>query len=230
MNTYTHLLFDLDGTLFDFEAAEHAAFKKTCQTLHIPYSEELMQQYVRINESYWKLFELGKVSQPELAIRRFADLYSYLHIDGDADQANYCYRQNLAESSQIFPDTIPVCKALKQSYHICLITNGIADVQLKRLSASPLRAYTDEVFISEAIGSQKPRKEFFDYVFNHLQIQSSQALVIGDSLTSDIRGAQNANTDSCWFNPNGKQNPYSDILPTYEINSLPQLLTLLQFT
>lgn len=227
MNTYTHLLFDLDGTLFDFEAAEHAAFEKTCRMLHIPYSEELLKKYVMINESYWKLFELGKVTQPELAKRRFADLYSYLQIDGDADQANYCYRKNLADSSQIFPDTIPVCKALIQSYHICLITNGITDVQLKRLSVSPLKAYAEKVFISEAVGSQKPQKAFFDYVFNDLQIQPSQALVIGDSLTSDICGAKNSNADSCWFNPLRKENPYHDMKPTYEISSLTQLLPLL---
>lgn len=227
MKHYTHLLFDLDGTLFDFDAAEHAAFQKTCEAFGLPYSSELMKTYTQINESYWKCFEEGKVTQAELAVRRFADLHDYLHIKGDAEQTNRFYRHTLGESSQIFPNAMPVCRKLSNSYTLAFITNGIADVQHRRLSASPLMKLTDHIFISEAIGSQKPQKQYFDYVYEKLKIQPSQALVIGDSLTSDILGAQNANTDSCWYNPKGKPNTYSHIRPTFEISYLEQLLTLL---
>lgn len=227
MKHYTHLLFDLDGTLFDFDAAEHNAFRKTCETFHLPYSDKLMQTYAQINDSYWKLFEQGKVSQPELAVRRFADLYAHLNLKGDANQANLCYRRYLGESSQLLPDAVPVCQALSEKYTIALITNGIADVQRNRLSNSPLMKYTNNVFISEAIGSQKPQKEYFDYVYAKLHIAPSEALVIGDSLTSDILGAQNAQTDSCWYNPAKKINPHPHIVPTYEISHLPQLLSML---
>lgn len=227
MNHYTHLLFDLDGTLFDFDAAEHAAFQKTCEAFNLPYSSELMKIYTQINESYWKRFEEGKVTQPELAVRRFADLYDHLHIQGNPDQTNRFYRHALGDSSQMFPDAMSVCRKLNESYALAFITNGIADVQHRRLAASPLLELTDQVFISEAIGSQKPQKQYFDHVYETLNIQPSQALVIGDSLTSDILGAQNAHTDSCWYNPKGKQNTYSHIHPTFEISRLEQLLTLL---
>jgi len=227
MKQYTHLLFDLDGTLFDFDAAERAAFYKTCEEFHLPYSPELMTTYTRINESYWKLFEQGKVTQPELAVRRFADLYDYLQINGDPVQTNLFYRRSLGESSTLFPDALPVCRKLSSKYTLAFITNGIADVQNRRLSGCPLMELTSHVFISEAIGSQKPQKQYFDYVYDKLSIKPSQALVIGDSLTSDILGAQNTNTDSCWYNPHNKQNTYAHIHPTFEISRLDQLLSFL---
>ncbi len=227
MKQYTHLLFDLDGTLFNFDAAEQSAFQKTCQKFNLPYSKELMQTYTQINDSYWKLFEQGKVTQPELADRRFADLYTLLGIEGDAHQTNIFYRRSLGENSQMFPDTMPICRALSKHYKLALITNGISDVQHSRLAGSPLLECICGVFISEEVGSQKPQKEYFDFVYDTLKIHPSQALVIGDSLTSDILGAKNAQTDSCWFNPHHKPNPHSHIIPTFEIASLPELLTLL---
>lgn len=227
MKRYTHLLFDLDGTLFDFQAAERFAFQKTCETLGIPYTKEVMDAYSRINESYWKLFELGKVSQQELAVRRFSDLYDYLGMTGNAVEANLLYRRFLGQGNKMYPDTIPVCSDLAKHYHLCLITNGLADVQYSRLNGSPLMNYASEVFISDEIGKQKPQKDYFDYVYEKLNVVPSQVLIIGDSLTSDIRGAANAKTDSCWYNPDHKKNPFSDLHPTYEISSLPDLLSLL---
>ena len=227
MKHYTHLLFDLDGTLFDFEAAEKYAFQRTCQIMQLPYSQTLLDRYAAINESYWKRFERGEVTQAELAVNRFADLYSSLQLSGDAVETNYCYRRCLSESAQMFPDTLPVCEALSSRYQLCLVTNGIAAVQQKRLETSPLRHYISEVFVSEAVGSQKPHPDFFHYVFDHLNITPDQALVIGDSLTSDIRGAVNSGIDSCWFNPRHQINSMTDVVPTYEIDSLRSLLSFL---
>ncbi len=227
MPHYTHLLFDLDGTLFDFDAAEKNAFQQTCHKFHLPYSDELMQTYTKINDSYWKLFEQKKITQSELTNRRFADIFDLLHIEGNPYETNRYYRHCLGNSSQMFPDALPICRTLSQTYQIALITNGVADVQQNRLSKTPLLDYVCGVFISDVIGIPKPQKEYFDYVYSKLDILPSQALVIGDSLTSDILGAQNAKTDSCWYNPHFKENPYPHIVPTFEISSLPQLITLL---
>lgn len=227
MKPYSHLLFDLDNTLFDFQAAEAAAFQKTCLLLGLPYSSELMNAYTKINDSYWKLFELGKVSQQDLSVLRFADLYTYLNREGDALLANRCYRSCLSEQNKMFPETIPVCRRLSESYTLCLITNGIREVQEKRFSTSPLSRYISDVFVSETVGSRKPQKEFFNYVFHELNINPQKALVIGDSLTSDIRGAYNANIDSCWYNPLRKSNSCPELIPTYEINNLSQLCAIL---
>ncbi|MDY2937382.1 MAG: YjjG family noncanonical pyrimidine nucleotidase, partial [Fusicatenibacter sp.] len=183
--------------------------------------------YTQINESYWRLFEQGRISQSELAVRRFADLYSTLHFEGDAYKANLCYRRCLAEGNQMMPEALSVCQTLSESYTLCLVSNGIAQVQNKRLSGSPITQYLSSVFVSESVGSQKPQKEYFDYVLAQLNIVSSQAFIIGDSLSSDIRGAKNASIDSCWFNPKGNSNPFDDLTPTYEISRLSELYSIL---
>ncbi len=225
--TYTHLLFDLDGTLFDFDAGETYAFHKVCDTFHIPYSDEVLSLYQRINLSYWKAYERGEITSAALAIARFHDFLAAVGKDGDPALMCQFYQTSLGEDCTPIHDALRVCSILyERGYKFSIITNGRSTTQHSRLSHSELTPMISDLFISEELGCQKPKKEFFDAVFSKLQISVSKALVIGDSLTSDIIGGIQYGIDTCWFNPNGSDNTMSQA-PTYEIKQLSELLSIL---
>ena len=217
--TYTHLLFDLDGTLFNFDAGETYAFHKVCDSFHIPYQ--------RINLSYWKAYERGEITPSALAVARFRDFLAAVGKDGDPALMCQLYQTSLGEDCTPIHDALRVCSILhERGYKLSIITNGRSTTQHSRLSHSELTPMISDLFISEELGCQKPKKEFFDAVFSKLQIPVSKALVIGDSLTSDIIGGIQYGIDTCWFNPNGSDNTMSQT-PTYEIKQLSELLSIL---
>ena len=225
--TYIHLLFDLDGTLFDFDAGETYAFHKVCDAFHVPFSEETLALYQGINLSYWKAYERGEITTAALSIARFRDFLAAVGKDGDPSLMSKSYQDHLGEDCTPIPNALQVCRALyKKGYSLSIITNGRSATQHSRLSRSELTPMISELFISEELGCQKPKKEFFDVVFEKLQIPVSQALVIGDSLTSDISGGIQYGIDTCWFNPKGVVNTMSQA-PTYEIIQLNELLSIL---
>lgn len=225
--TYTHLLFDLDGTLFNFDAGETYAFHKVCDSFHIPYSDEVLPLYQRINLSYWKAYERGEITPAALAVARFRDFLAAVGKDGDPALMCQLYQTSLGEDCTPIHDALRVCSILhERGYKFSIITNGRSTTQHSRLSHSELTPMISDLFISEELGCQKPKKEFFDAVFSKLQISVSKALVIGDSLTSDIIGGIQYGIDTCWFNPNGSDNTMSQA-PTYEIKQLSELLSIL---
>lgn len=137
------------------------------------------------------------------------------------------YQTSLGEDCTPIHDALRVCRILyERGYKLSIITNGRSTTQHSRLSHSELTPMISDLFISEELGCQKPKKEFFDAVFSKLQISVSKALVIGDSLTSDIIGGIQYGIDTCWFNPNGSHNTMSQA-PTYEIKQLSELLSIL---
>ncbi len=225
--TYTHLLFDLDGTLFDFDAGETYTFHKVCDAFHVPFSEETLALYQGINLSYWKAYERGEITTTALSVARFRDFLAAVGGSGDPALMSKSYQDHLGEDCTPIPDALRVCHILREKgYSISIITNGRSATQHSRLSRSELPPMISELFISEELGCQKPKKEFFDAVFEQLQIPVSQALVIGDSLTSDISGGIQYGIDTCWFNPKGTTNTMPQA-PTYEIRQLSELLSIL---
>lgn len=227
--TYTHLLFDLDGTLFDFDAGETYAFHKVCDRFHVPFCEDTLQLYQKINLSYWKAYERSEITTTDLAVARFRDFLLSVGIQ-DADPAlmSRLYQDHLGEDCTPIPDALRVCRVLHdRGYSLSIITNGRSRTQHSRLSRSELTPLISGLFISEELGCQKPKKEFFDAVFSKLNICADQALVIGDSLTSDIKGGISYGIDTCWFNPAKSKNTLSPQKPTYEISRLDELLSIL---
>lgn len=225
--TYTHLLFDLDGTLFDFDAGETYAFHKVCDAFHVSFSEETLALYQKINLSYWKAYERGEITTTALSVARFRDFLAAVGKDGDAALMSRLYQEHLGEDCTPIHDALRVCRILREKgYSISIITNGRSATQHSRLSRSELTPMISKLFISEELGCHKPKKEFFDAVFEQLQIPVSQALVIGDSLTSDISGGIWYGIDTCWFNPKGAANTMPQA-PTYEIKQLNELLSIL---
>lgn len=227
MKQYKYLLFDADNTLFDFDKSEDEAFRLTMQEFSLPSDPNVSTIYHSVNDALWKALERGEITQSKLRVERFRQLLEIIHGDQSlADSMNHVYVKNLSAMSYTLESAESVLKALSSEFPIYLVTNGLYEVQSKRFAASPLAAYIKDIFISEKIGVSKPAKEYFDYVMANIGDPIAQHyLVIGDSLTSDIKGAAVSGMDSVWFNPHKKQ--ATDARFTYTVERLTELIPLL---
>lgn len=220
---YKFLLFDADETLFDFKRAERSAFSDVAAKYSLPMSDALYADYHVINDALWKDFERAEITKPALLVERFHKLAQKYGFDYDAAEVNRFYLASLGSYPYLLNGSVELCRTLSRTHSLYLITNGEISVQKNRYGASELRDYFLDVFISEQVGAAKPSLEYFDYVAAHIEgFDSRRALVIGDSLTSDIKGANNAGLDCVWFNPAHNVNDKSASV-TYEIDALEKL-------
>lgn len=221
---YTTLLFDLDDTLMDFKKAEENAIEKLLLKYSLPATEENKRLYSLTNQSKWKALERGEITRKELFATRFPDFFKALGVEADGAKANADYMHFLSQGRFVIDGAEDICRELRKSYSMYIITNGAKIVQQGRLTDLPLMQYFDGVFISEEVGFDKPKKEYFDHVFLNIpEKDKSKCLVIGDSLSSDILGAVNYGIDCCWIS----EKTSSEIKPTYQISNLKELLNIL---
>lgn len=227
MKNYRFLLFDADETLFDFHHAEREALRKALLQNGIEYSKEYQNLYSKLNLSLWKQLELGNITKQELLATRFCRFFEAAGIQGDTEAMRVSFQANLAAEGRLLPGALELCRELSMQFELYLVTNGIAQTQRTRLASSGLQPYLKGVFISEEIGTPKPQKQFFDAVEQSIAgFVKEQALIIGDSLTSDIKGGNLAGIDTCWYNPHGESND-TDAKPTYTIADYKELKKLL---
>jgi 2-haloacid dehalogenase len=226
LHPYTWLLFDADGTLFDYEQAEAAALENTFAQFEVPFEPGLVPVYSQINAQLWKTFEQGAITQAALATRRFELLFETLGRP-TPPQFSAAYLEQLGQCTSLVDGAEALLKALRPRYQMAILTNGLKTVQRSRMARSVLRNYIDDVIISEEVGAAKPEAAFFDIAFERLgQPAKASALMIGDSLSSDMRGASLYGLDTCWYNPK-RQSPPPDLALTYEISALGELEALL---
>lgn len=198
---YTTLLLDLDETLFDFKKSEKYAINRLMEKYSIPVTEENRRLYSEINDSKWKQLEKGVLTRPQLFKERFSEFFEKTGTVADTSEANLSYLKFLSQASFILEGALEACAKLSEKYRLYIVTNGASIVQHGRLDGSPIMDYISDVFISEEIGLNKPQKEYFDYVLDHIpEKDKTKILVVGDSLSSDIAGAVNSGLDSCWIN------------------------------
>ena len=223
MPNYTTVLFDADATLFDFKKSEHSAVIDCLEFAGLPATDEVIAKYSEINDGYWKRLERGEVTRAQLFTARWRDLIDFYGFDFDAQKIADLYPKRLAENGFLMDGAEEICQALYGKVRLYIVTNGFARVQHGRFDKSPLRKYFDGMFISEEIGAEKPSVEYFNAVFNSIpELDKSGTIIIGDSLSSDIKGGINAGIDTCWFNPQGKDAPEGmDI--TYIISKLSEI-------
>ncbi len=222
---FPYLLFDADDTLFDFPRASARAFEKMCRAHDIPCTPELYQCYHEINLTLWAAFDRGEVTKDFVTLERYVRLFQSLHIDRDPAQCNHDYLAALGERAYPLPYSEEVCRTLKERGHkLYIITNAVASVQRSRLAGSVFAGLMDGAFISEEAGAAKPNPAYYDYVRRQIPaISPDNTLTVGDSLATDIRGANNAGLPACWFNPKGKPRP-DGIRIDYELRDLRELL------
>lgn len=226
---YRHLFFDADGTLFDFDLAEQQAFALMAQELSLPGDASSFALYKGSNESCWKQFEQGLITLAQLKTQRFDRFFSALAIEGNSQRASKSYQHHLSHQGILYEKSIKVLDVLKaRGYTLYLASNGIADVQRGRIADAKIGSYFKGIYISEELGVQKPDTRFFMQMLEKEQLlaQRKSCLMIGDSLSSDIKGGMDSGLDTAWIKTGSYE--LKDVVPTYTLTQLDQLLQLLQ--
>lgn len=218
---YEVLFFDADDTLFDFKKTEDFALEKLLEQFETNYDKDYcISVYKKVNTQIWKEFEEGIISSDKLKVERFRRFSNEINLSYDAKELSNMYVKFLGDGSFLYEESIDLISYLHKKYRLCIITNGLADVQNRRIRNSVIGSYFEDIIISDEIKIAKPNPEIFDYALSNLNHKDKNSvLMIGDSLTSDIKGGINSGIDTCWCNFNKKDNN-SNIIPKYEIHSL----------
>ena len=221
------LFLDLDDTILDFHKAERIAISKTIREFGVEPTEEVLTLYHGINKWHWEQLELGTLTRAEVLVNRFGVLFEKLGVEVDAPKCAKAYETNLSQGHWFLPGAEEAVDALSKKYRLFLASNGTATVQKGRMTSANLYRFFETVFVSQEIGHNKPSKAYFDGCFAQIPgFDPEKAMIVGDSLTSDIKGGINAGIRTVWVNPDHK--PCSDIRPDYEIEALSQLEALLE--
>lgn len=210
---------DLDNTILDFNKSENTALKLTLSQMGIHADDSVALAYSQINDSLWKMLEKGKITRSELCVKRFAMLFARINSNADPVDANRHYTETLAQQVFFIDGAEELLKNLSQKYRLFIASNGNAPVQHGRIDRSGIAKYFENIFISQEVGANKPSREFFDLCFEKIEgFDKNQAIIFGDSLTSDIAGGKNAGILTCWYNP--EKAAVGDIKPDFTVNSL----------
>lgn len=225
-----NILFDLDETLFDFSKAESMAILKTLAHFGVEGKESFVKCYSRINDSLWKCLERGEIKRDELKVKRFELFLKEININAEPAEAAGFYENELAHGHYYIEGAEELVFDLKEKYNLYLVSNGTYNVQMGRLKDASITSCFKKLFISEKIGADKPSKEFFDICFEMIpEMKKDETVIVGDSLTSDIRGGLNAGIHTVWFDrKKAGIKACQDIKPEYTIVQLAQLPPLLQ--
>ena len=224
---FRNILFDLDDTILDFGAAERVAITKAFREVGLEPTETLLKRYCEINCSQWEAFERGEITRDTVLTRRFELLFRELGVQIDPQTCDQIYMGYLGVGHYFVPGAVELLKYLFPKYNLYIVSNGVAATQNSRLASANISHFFKEIFISEKTGHHKPEREYFDYCFARIpDFRPEETLIVGDSLTSDIKGGRNAGILTCWFNPSHRA-PRPDIVPDYEIHSLDELRSLL---
>lgn len=221
------LFLDLDDTILDFKKAERIAIGKTIRNFGVEPTEEILTLYHKVNKWHWEQLELGTMTRAEILVNRFAVLFRELGKEVDAPACAKVYEKNLATGHWFLPGAEEAVDALSKKYRLFLASNGTASVQKGRMTSANLYRFFETVFVSQEIGHNKPSKAYFDACFSAIPgFDPEKAIIVGDSLSSDIQGGINAGIKTVWVNPDHKSS--GDIKPDYEIEALYQLEALLE--
>lgn len=224
------ILWDVDATLLDFHAAERTAILKLFRQFHLgECSDAMLQRYAKINRGYWERLEKGELTRDQVLVGRFQEFFEKEGLDVSAAPAfNEAYQQALGDTIVYCDDSYQIIDSLRGKVKQYVVSNGTIVAQEKKLRLSGLGALMDGIFLSEELGVEKPNKAFFDKVFEEIgDIDRDAMLIVGDSLTSDIRGGNNAGIRTCWYNP-GHEVPIEGVHVDYEIADLHEVYDLLK--
>ena len=214
-------LFDLDDTLLDFKASEQLSFDRTMRALGLDaLPDGLFARYQAINIALWKSFETGAVSKDFLKVERFRRTFADNGLDLDPEAASRLYLESLSDTVVLIDGARELCETLAGIGEVGIITNGVEQIQHRRIVSAGLRDHVSFVATSEACGHAKPDSRFFEYTVRMARaFAHAETVIVGDRLDADILGANRFGIESCWFNPGGLAND-SEALPTFEVARL----------
>ena len=221
------IFLDLDDTILDFHRSEAVALRKTLQSLNVNPTDEVIARYSAINLAHWKALERKELTREQVLTGRFRQLFEELGMNVSPNVAQSLYEKNLSES-HFFIDGAPrLLMTLSRKYSLYIASNGTTVVQTSRIASSGIGRYFKGIFLSQQLGADKPQIEFFERATGQIEgYNPEEAIILGDSLTSDIQGGINAGMHTCWFNPHHRER--GDITPEFEIADLAEFDTVLQ--
>ncbi len=221
------LFLDLDDTILDFHKAEHIALGKTLQTFGLEPEQSVLARYSQINREHWERLERKEISREQVLVGRFEVLFKECGLSVDPVQCARTYEGNLSVGHYFLPGAREAVEALSKKYKLYLASNGTSRVQAGRLASANISHFFQEIFISQEIGVNKPDPAYFEGCFARIPgFDIQKAMIVGDSLSSDILGGKQVGMLTCWVNPQGRPCP-ENLCPDYEIPALCALEALL---
>ena len=199
---YETVLLDLDHTLLDSNASEHAAFAATVRSVGLEPTPDLFAEYNVINTALWAAVERGETTPVALRTKRFEQFVTAIGVDADPEALAVTFTTGLGDNGELYTGAREVLDALAGRHRLAMVTNGLSEVQRARIERLDLGRYFAAVIVSAEVGTSKPGTKIFDITFEELGLPDrAGAVMVGDSLTSDIQGGINAGIDTCWYNP-----------------------------
>ena len=229
MTNFDILLWDVDGTLLDFAAAEEAAIRALFSEFGLGIcTDEMLSRYSAINKKYWERLERGEMTKPEILVGRFEEFFKSEGLDSSiAEDFNDRYQLGLGDTIAYCDDSYELVSSLKGKIPQYVVSNGTVIAQTKKLERSGFDKIMDGIFLSEDLGYEKPRIEFFDIVMKAIgEPEKERVLIVGDSLTSDILGGNTAGIKTCFYNPKELKNN-TKAVPDYEVKNLREVIGIL---
>lgn len=221
------VFFDLDDTIFDFTKAERNALSATLRHFNVEPNEMILKRYSEINLSQWKLLEQGVLTREQIKTRRYELLFAEFNINLPPKSVTAYYESQLSHGHFFIEGAQEILKKLYPVYRLFLVSNGSEKVQKGRIESSKISKYFNRIFISEKIGYNKPDARFFAACFKEIpEFDAKKAIIVGDSLSSDIQGGIHAGIKTVWFN--SKKTESKQIKPDFEISALSQLEAVLK--
>ncbi len=223
-----NILLDLDNTILDFNKAERTALKRTFIEMGIKPTDLIVDRYHFHNIRHWEMLERGEITRHQVLTGRFDALFAEQNITCDAEAILPVYERYLGMGHYFMPGAEEMLNVLHGKFRLYIASNGTASVQKTRVASAGLERYMDRIFVSEAIGFNKPSREYFDRCFAQIpNFSREETVMIGDSLTSDILGGINAGIRTIWYNPEHRMNAM-DFAPDAEIDALDQILPIVE--
>ena len=220
---YEFVFLDADDTLLDFLKTARAAIRESFRRFGLAPTDDLIRRYSAINQSCWERMERGEITRDRVLIERFEILFARLGAEIDPRVFENTYQTLLGQHAFLVEGAEDILAYLRPQYKLYIASNGVAATQDSRFRDAGLSGWFDDIFISERIGHHKPEKAYFDACFARIPgFRRDRAIIVGDSLSSDIQGGVNAGIATCWFNYR-RRAPRDDVRPDYTINALEEL-------
>ncbi|WP_323704133.1 YjjG family noncanonical pyrimidine nucleotidase [Mammaliicoccus sp. Dog046] len=224
---YKYILLDLDNTLLDFNDGEKEAIKAVFQSEGVEFNDANFKKYKTINKQLWSELEQGLISKEAVLVGRFKQIFDSLNLEVDPYAKEDIFRNILDNNHTLVDGAIDILEYLTAAgYRLYSASNGVYSTQMKRMKASGIIDYFEDHFISEKIGHEKPDKRFFEHCLNTIgDVNKQHILMVGDTYSSDIIGAQLFGIDACYYNHNQES---ANDSATYEIYQLTDLKNILK--